>query len=103
MTVVESYVSPSSVLMWWNSIDCEASAWLTAWRFSAEPWLFAQSGHGSAQFSVHTRASTSTHPATTQTWSRSTARFGEHESSAESSTNTDERPELVSKATVHWP
>jgi hypothetical protein len=58
---------------------------------------------GSAQFSVHTRASTSTHPATTQTWSRSTARFGEPESSAESSTNTDERPELVSKATVHWP
>src|SRR3954447_23943447 len=53
---------------------------------------------------AHTRAWTSTHPTTTPTWSlRSTARCGEHDSSAVSSTSTDERPNAISKAPGHLP
>jgi hypothetical protein len=48
-----------------------------------------------ATTTVHTRASTSTHPTTTETWSsRSMHRYGEDESSAAWSTSTHEPPDL---------
>src|SRR3954470_8104502 len=50
---------------------------------------------------VHTRASTSTHPATTPaSSSHSTPRYSEHDSSAASSTSTGEPLNPISKAQV---
>src|SRR3954470_18541333 len=50
---------------------------------------------------VHTRASISTHPTTTQTWSsRSTHQYGEDESSASWSTSTHEPPDPTMRAQV---
>jgi hypothetical protein len=52
---------------------------------------------------VHTRASLSGHPTTTQTSSRPAARYGERDSSAASSTSTDEQPDPITKTAGHTP
>src|SRR5213593_2544527 len=53
---------------------------------------------------VHIRASASTHPTTTRTWSsRSTRRYGDDESSAAWSTSTHERPDPITRVTAQRP
>src|SRR3954447_12224313 len=52
---------------------------------------------------VHTRVSLSGPPTTTQASSHPAARYGERDSSAASSTSTDEPPDPISKAAGHTP
>jgi hypothetical protein len=70
---------------------------------SGTPAPCSASTNATSTSTVHTRVSTSTHPTTTRTWSRSTVRYDEHDSSVASSTSTGELPDPISKVRGHRP